>query len=89
VAREALTNAITHAHPGKVIMQFTKRDRDHVLLIEDNGKGFDSSQPSPNGHFGLQIMRARALQISGHLEIKSTPGSGTQVILSFPSDNKE
>jgi two-component system nitrate/nitrite sensor histidine kinase NarX len=89
VAREALTNAITHAHPGRVIMQFTKRDRDHVLLIEDNGKGFDSSQPSPNGHFGLQIMKARALQINGHLEVKSTPRSGTQVILSFPSNNKE
>lgn len=89
VAREALTNAIGHAHPSKITMQFKKRVHDHVLLIEDNGKGFDSFQPSPNGHFGLQIMKARALQIGGHLEVKSTPGMGTQVILSFPSENAE
>jgi len=89
VAREALTNAIAHARPSKIIVHFSKRDHDHVLLIEDNGKGFDSSQPSPNGHFGLQIMKARALRIDGHFEVKSAPGAGTQIILSFPSEDKE
>jgi two-component system nitrate/nitrite sensor histidine kinase NarX len=89
VVREALTNAISHAQPTQIIVQFSKRDHAYELLIADNGKGFDSSQPSPNGHFGLQIMKARALQINGQLEIKSTPGMGTQIILSFPLINKE
>jgi two-component system nitrate/nitrite sensor histidine kinase NarX len=89
VAREALTNAIAHARPSKIIMQFKRRVRDHVLLIEDNGKGFDSSQPSPNGHFGLQIMKARALQIGGHLEIESNPNMGTRIVLFFPLEGSE
>ena len=89
IVREALTNAISHAHPTRIIVQFTKRDHAYELLIADNGKGFDSSQPSPNGHFGLQIMKARALQINGQLEVKSMPGMGTQIILSFPLSNKE
>jgi two-component system nitrate/nitrite sensor histidine kinase NarX len=89
IAREALANAIAHAHPSQIVVQFTKRDDEHILLVEDNGNGFDSSQPSPNGHFGLQIMKARALQIDGHLGVKSTPGVGTQVVLSFPLNNKE
>ncbi len=89
IVREALTNAISHAHPTQIIVQFTKRDHVYELLIADNGKGFDSSQPSPNGHFGLQIMKARALQINGQLEVKSMPGMGTQIILSFPLSNKE
>jgi len=89
VVREALTNAISHAHPTQIVVQFTKRDHAYELLIADNGKGFDSSQPSPNGHFGLQIMKARALQINGQLEVKSMPGMGTQIVLSFPLSNKE
>lgn len=86
VAREALTNAIAHAHPSQIVVQFTKRDHDHVLLIEDNGKGFDSSLPSPNGHFGLQIMKARALRVGGLLTVHSAPGQGTRVILSFSAE---
>jgi two-component system nitrate/nitrite sensor histidine kinase NarX len=89
VAREALTNAITHAHPTRIILQFTKRHHAHELLVADNGKGFDSSRPSPSGHFGLQIMKARAMQIGGHLEVKSVQGKGTQIVLSFPSGNME
>lgn len=89
VAREALTNSTGHAHASKITMHFKQGVHDHILLIEDDGKGFESSQPSPNGHFGLQIMKARALQIGGHLEVRSTPGMGTQVILSFPSGNTE
>ncbi|MEI2804056.1 MAG: ATP-binding protein [Trichococcus flocculiformis] len=89
VVREALTNAISHAHPTQIIVQFTKRDHTYELLVADNGKGFDSSRPSLNGHFGLQIMKARALQINGQLEVKSMPGMGTQIILSFPLNNKE
>ena len=89
VAREALTNAITHAHPTRIILQFTKRDHAHELLVADNGKGFDSSQPSPNGHFGLQIMKARAMQIDGRLEVKSVSETGTQIVLSFPSSSKD
>ncbi len=89
VAREALTNAITHAHSDRIRMRFEKKVNDHFLSIEDDGEGFDSSQPGPNGHFGLQIMKARAVQIGGHLEVKSAPGIGTQVILSFPASSKE
>lgn len=89
VAREALTNAITHAHSDSIRMRFEKKMKDHFLMIEDDGEGFDPSQPGPNGHFGLQIMKARALQIGGQLEIKSASGIGTQVILSFPVNSKE
>jgi DNA-binding NarL/FixJ family response regulator/signal transduction histidine kinase len=36
------------------------------------------------GHFGLSIMRERAAQVGGRLEIRSTPGQGTQVLLALP-----
>jgi two-component system nitrate/nitrite sensor histidine kinase NarX len=87
IVREALTNAINHAHAAKIHLKFTRKSGGYLLQVEDNGNGFDSSQPGPNGHFGLQIMKARALRIGGMLTVHSAPGQGTQVSLSFPMES--
>ena len=87
IVREALTNAVSHAHAERIYLQFNRNNGIYTLNIEDNGDGFDSSQPSPSGHFGLRIMKARALRVGGSLTIHSAPGQGTQVILSFPAEN--
>jgi signal transduction histidine kinase len=53
--------------------------------VEDRGRGIpivavkDSDQ-----HFGLQLMRARAEEIGGSVDIVSTPGSGTRVTAALP-----
>ncbi len=86
IVREALTNAVSHAHAANINLQFSQNDGGYLLKIEDNGDGFDSSQPSPNGHFGLQIMKARAQRVGGLLTVHSAPGHGTRVILSFPAE---
>jgi two-component system nitrate/nitrite sensor histidine kinase NarX len=86
IVREALTNAVNHAHASQIDISFSQVDDGYVLKIDDNGKGFDSSQPRPAGHFGIQIMKARALRVGGSLTVHSTPGQGTQVSLSFPAE---
>jgi two-component system nitrate/nitrite sensor histidine kinase NarX len=86
ITREALTNAVNHAHAAYINMCFSEGDDGYVLKIEDDGKGFDSSLPRPAGHFGIQIMKARALRIGGLLTVNSAPGQGTQVSLSFPAE---
>ena len=86
IVREALTNAVSHAHAANINLQFSQNDGGYILKIEDDGDGFDSSQPSPNGHFGLQIMKARAQRVGGLLTVHSTPGHGTRVTLSFPAE---
>lgn len=86
IVREALTNAVKYANAANINMRFSQNEDGYVLKIEDDGKGFDSSQPSPAGHFGIQIMKARALRISGLLTVNSAPRQGTQVRLSFPAE---
>lgn len=86
IVREALTNAISHARAANINLQFSQKNDGYELKIEDDGDGFDSSQPSPNGHFGLQIMKARALRVGGALTVHSAPGQGTRVTLSFPAE---
>ena len=86
IVREALTNAVNHAHAAHINMSFSQVDEGYVLKIEDDGGGFDSSQPRPAGHFGIQIMKARALRVGGVLTVNSAPRQGTQVSLCFPAE---
>jgi two-component system sensor histidine kinase DegS len=57
-----------------------------VLVVEDNGRGFDRSvRPSSSDHgIGLLGMQERAAFISAALEIESSPGSGTTVFVRVP-----
>lgn len=84
IASEALINVTRHAKARKVRLQIKKQDADYVLTVEDDGQGYDISEPKPNGHFGLQIMEARAKHINGNLKLHSTKGCGSQVILTWP-----
>lgn len=84
ITREALKNAVSHAEAGRVSVQMGQDDNRCFVAIEDDGKGFDISRPEPQGHFGLQIMRARAEHIGGRVEIRSAPGRGTRVRLAWP-----
>ncbi|MCB2000855.1 MAG: hypothetical protein KDH91_10865, partial [Rhodoferax sp.] len=54
--------------------------------IRDDGQGFDSTNGGHDEtHVGMRIMRERAERIGGELEVHSSPGRGTSVILSLPA----
>jgi nitrate/nitrite-specific signal transduction histidine kinase len=88
ITREALTNAAQHANAKKVSVQVGRNNENYFVTIEDDGKGFDISQPAPGGHFGLQIMQARAKHIGGEISLQSTPGSGTRVTLTWQMEKE-
>jgi two-component system nitrate/nitrite sensor histidine kinase NarX len=86
VTREALKNAARHSGAEQIAVRLSASGSDYCLVIEDDGRGFDASRPGPSGHFGLQIMRARAAHIGGKAEILSAPGKGTRVQLTWPTE---
>lgn len=86
VAREALKNAARHAQADQVAVRVGRSNGHYFVAVEDNGKGFDSSQPEPGGHFGLKIMQARAAHIGGNVEIESARGCGTKVTLMWKAE---
>ena len=88
ITREALTNAAQHANAKKVSVQVGRSNENYFVTIEDDGKGFDISQPALGGHFGLQIMQARAKHIGGEISIQSAPGSGTHVTLTWQMEKE-
>lgn len=88
ITREALVNAARHAHAKQISVQVGRSDDNYFVTVEDDGNGFDTSQPVPSGHFGLQIMQARAKHIGGTVELQSTPGSGTRITLMWSVEER-
>ncbi|WP_345297174.1 ATP-binding protein [Candidatus Villigracilis affinis] len=57
-------------------------------VIEDHGVGFNEklnqSNSSKSSHFGLKIMRERAGEVGGTVQVESAPAKGTRVIARLP-----
>jgi len=86
IGSEAMRNAFRHARARRVEVELRYDDRQFQLRVRDDGRGIDASglHTHPDGHFGLPGMRERAELISGHLEVWSQAGMGTEVALTIP-----
>jgi PAS domain S-box-containing protein len=84
ICQEILTNVARHAKAtrAEVVLQ-KQRDR-LVLLIRDNGRGFDQADPSLSKSLGLMGMGERAAILGGQVNISSVPGKGTTVSAWIP-----
>ena len=54
------------------------------LEICDNGVGFDLAAARRSGGMGLHSMEQRAQGLGGKLEISSSPGAGTRILVEAP-----
>jgi signal transduction histidine kinase len=84
IAREGIMNALKHAEPTDVSVTVAQEDEDIVLRLQDNGTGFDSAAPGPEGHYGMAMMRERAKVGGGTLDVQSAVGEGTTITVRFP-----
>lgn len=84
MGRETIHNAVCHSQARSIHVALTHSDGDHVLMVRDDGVGFDTEKPAANGHFGIVGMRERAAQIGGTVDIESAPSRGTVVTISVP-----
>lgn len=84
IAMEALNNLVRHARARKVSVDLRSSDAWIWMEIRDNGVGFDVAKAQSSGGMGLQSMEQRALQLKGHLQVISQPGSGTRILVEAP-----
>jgi PAS domain S-box-containing protein len=87
ITQEALNNVAKHGQATRVAVILEQRDDRVVLVIEDNGRGFDvprKQTESQEQRLGLEGMRERAALVSGTTDIESVPGKGTTVIVQIP-----
>lgn len=85
VAREAIFNAQKHANAKKIEVNLKRKDSELILKVNDDGRGFDIEEiDKSEDNWGIVGMRERAEILGGSLDIKSSPGKGTRVMLSLP-----
>ncbi len=83
VLQEALLNARRHAAATDLRVTFLASAAALVLTIRDDGRGFDPATV-PRGHLGLLYMRERAEACGARLDVRSRPGSGTDIRVTVP-----
>jgi two-component system nitrate/nitrite sensor histidine kinase NarX len=85
IVQECLVNIRKHSQAEVVRVLLSYRNHNNIVLIEDDGIGFEESTIVSEGgrHLGLNILRDRASEIGGDIEIESEPGDGTRIHLQF------
>jgi signal transduction histidine kinase len=81
IVQESLTNVVRHAQATQVDVVLTVRDGKLIMLIEDDGIGFNLEKVPAEDHLGLIGIRERVDMIGGDLMIESVPGKGTTIIV--------
>jgi PAS domain S-box-containing protein len=93
IYQQAMSNIARHAQASRVAVSFVWNDREVVLQIEDNGRGFQVPRRwiglVREGHLGLVGAAERAEMIGGKMKIESTPGQGTLIKVIVPRDQEQ
>ncbi|UTW61878.1 tetratricopeptide repeat protein [bacterium SCSIO 12741] len=82
IIQELTTNVIKHAQASFIKLTLIQKEKEVILEIKDNGKGFD--QDDPESGIGLTNIRSRTQVLNGTLTLKSEPGNGVEVRLRIP-----
>ena len=87
VVQEAMTNVVRHAKATRVDILLEHRGDRVMVMVEDDGVGFDPVQVARRGgdRIGLLGLRERAEALGGTLTIESSPGSGTTIVVEVAS----
>ncbi len=81
IVQEALTNVLRHATATRADVVLERHPDRLLLIVEDDGVGFDLQETAKSSRLGLVGMRERAEMLGGTLTIDTAPGSGTTVVV--------
>ncbi|WP_312097355.1 sensor histidine kinase [Niallia sp.] len=83
LVQESVQNALKHAEASNIAVKVELRRDQIIVLVKDNGKGFDKNQKKEES-FGLIGMRERVQLLDGEITIDSKLGIGTIVMINVP-----
>lgn len=87
IVQEALTNVARHAQARTVHIQVSADDRTCLVLVKDDGIGFDvaeAERPGRRRGLGLLGIRERVSQLRGSVQITSSQTGGTRIEVQLP-----
>jgi signal transduction histidine kinase len=83
ILQELVNNILKHSEADEASFQLIKNKQGLVLMVEDNGKGFDTKAQSGKG-IGLLNLDSRVSLIKGEIHYESRPGEGSLVTIRIP-----
>jgi signal transduction histidine kinase len=90
IVQEALNNVVKHARATHVAVRLEREGRKICCFIRDDGIGFDVGGVLARGGaqgIGLIGIRERLAPLGGALQIISSPGKGTTLLITVPRDS--
>jgi signal transduction histidine kinase len=82
IYQEVITNILRHSRADHASIELYATDDKLVLMVEDNGRGFDPE--TGTGGAGIVGMRERADLVGARLRVESEPEAGASVVLEVP-----
>ncbi|MER7247447.1 ATP-binding protein [Kribbella sp. NPDC000426] len=86
-AQEVVRNVAAHSGAAEVLIKAGRSDGRGVLIVDDDGRGFDESrlgERSSHGHLGLRSIGDLLAESGGTLTVRAAPGQGTRVEAEVP-----
>ena len=83
IVQELVTNILKHASASEAFIQLIKDDHRLNIVVEDNGRGFDTSLLEKSSGAGWANIRSRVEYLKGQMDLHSEPGKGTLVNIEF------
>lgn len=81
IFQEAVNNTFKYARADNLLLNIRAFDKKFEIHLTDDGEGFDPDKVNGE-HYGLQIMKHRAVEAGFIFSLKSTTGSGTGITVS-------
>jgi two-component system NarL family sensor kinase len=83
IVQELVSNTLKHANAARIKIEINAFHNEWLnIIFEDNGKGFDRIKIQPG--MGLKNIQSRVAILNGSLEIESTEGKGTSIVIEIP-----
>ncbi|RYX90439.1 hypothetical protein EON78_06985 [bacterium] len=83
ITQEIYNNAIKHSEAKTISTSISYNDKDLIIIIQDDGKGF-CYKPEESEYLGLKNIQSRVELLKGTCEINSKNNVGTIISLSIP-----
>ena len=84
IAQEFLNNVLKHSKAKAAKIVLVEKNRKVILVVEDNGRGFEEENTQQKDGIGISQIKARIQMMGGKLDIESKPGKGTKVTVQLP-----
>jgi len=84
ISQELLNNAIKHSQAKSISLNIKEKEKNIILSVTDDGKGFDVSTLKPSEGLGFYSIKSRLQLYNGQLDIHSKENKGTKVLIQVP-----